>query len=643
MAAVRAGLGRKREEVFSVAISWHHETDPNWWDTMTATVRWILSLLVVTLGGAITQAQEQSLSCADCHTSQAEQLATSVHPSLDCQACHAGEVSYSISADRAAEFTTATPGDRPPFDHGPQFSGKPSPLEIPTLCGDCHADIERMNPFGLRTDQLSRYRTSSHGRALFERQDVHVATCVACHGSHNVLNARDPKSLTYPLNVPDGCARCHADAALMGEYDLATEVVSEYRQSVHGELLFEHGDTGAPTCATCHGNHSAVPPGFADVGSVCGRCHQHASEMFAKSVHADLEEFRGCVQCHGGGAESHHHLIERITKPTGVLIQRYAHLLAEMPDPSAAQISESINPNPRRMLNAALESCLECHEEVEDDASLAGMFTLLDKISSAETYYVQTGRRLDETGRGVLLVDRQRFTFKDAKTHLIELAPLQHSLDNSLVDEKVDELTALCDQVNTELDDLEAGLAWRRKLLWPIWAFAILFAIALYVKFKRLKATYVRPIGAVAAPAAATTTARRGFLDWIIGLGSAVTGVALATPVLMYLWPAARGGGVDRVEVPGAANMQPGQSLMLQVGGKAVIVVRQRDGFKAFDASCTHLGCLVRWDNSSGEFRCPCHAAVFDADGQVVSGPPPAPMPVFAIREIGDQVFVSPA
>jgi Rieske Fe-S protein len=111
----------------------------------------------------------------------------------------------------------------------------------------------------------------------------------------------------------------------------------------------------------------------------------------------------------------------------------------------------------------------------------------------------------------------------------------------------------------------------------------------------------------------------------------------------MYLWPAARGGGVDRVEVPGAANMRPGQSLMLQVGGKAVIVVRQRDGFKAFDASCTHLGCLVRWDQSSGEFRCPCHAAVFDADGRVVSGPPPAPMPVFAVREIGDQVFVSPA
>ena len=36
---------------------------------------------------------------------------------------------------------------------------------------------------------------------------------------------------------------------------------------------------------------------------------------------------------------------------------------------------------------------------------------------------------------------------------------------------------------------------------------------------------------------------RRGFLDWVIGLGSAITGAALLLPSLMYLWPAAKGGG----------------------------------------------------------------------------------------------------
>ncbi len=137
------------------------------------------------------------------------------------------------------------------------------------------------------------------------------------------------------------------------------------------------------------------------------------------------------------------------------------------------------------------------------------------------------------------------------------------------------------------------------------------------------------------------TTTRRGFLDWIVGLGSFVTGLAVTIPGVMYLWPAARGGGTKNVEVPGAGSLSPGESLMVQVGGKAAVVVRGRTGFKAFSASCTHLGCLVKWDSGKREFLCPCHAGVFDEDGQVVSGPVPLPLPEFVVKEIGDKVFVS--
>jgi len=139
------------------------------------------------------------------------------------------------------------------------------------------------------------------------------------------------------------------------------------------------------------------------------------------------------------------------------------------------------------------------------------------------------------------------------------------------------------------------------------------------------------------------TTNRRGFLEWIIALCSAVTGAAMTIPGLMYLWPAARGGSGGSVELAGADGMAAGQSKMLQVGGKAVVVVRDRSGFKAFSAVCTHLGCLVKWDMGKQEFLCPCHAAVFDKDGGVVSGPPPAPLPAYKVKEIGDKVFVSPA
>lgn len=53
------------------------------------------------------------------------------------------------------------------------------------------------------------------------------------------------------------------------------------------------------------------------------------------------------------------------------------------------------------------------------------------------------------------------------------------------------------------------------------------------------------------------------------------------------------------------------------------------DGDKALhalSATCTHLGCQVRWDAQATRFRCPCHGGVFDAHGNVVEGPPPRPL-----------------
>lgn len=38
----------------------------------------------------------------------------------------------------------------------------------------------------------------------------------------------------------------------------------------------------------------------------------------------------------------------------------------------------------------------------------------------------------------------------------------------------------------------------------------------------------------------------------------------------------------------------------------------------AFSAACTHLGCLVQWQNSTREFPCPCHGRTFDAAGNPV-------------------------
>lgn len=444
------------------------------------------------LGVRGAHAADGPVGCAACHVAESHQLTASVHADLQCQDCHGGESSYSVSADAVRVFAQPDPSTGS-FDHGDGFLGKPARKDVPDRCGSCHSDVVRMNPFGISTDQLSRYWTSGHGKSL-KGGDDRVAVCVDCHGTHDILPAREPASKTHPLNIPQTCGSCHEDAKLMETYELPVEISEEYRQSVHGRLLFEQHDAGAPTCATCHGSHSAMPPGFSSVGDVCAQCHRHAADNFSTSIHAEQEEHKGCVQCHGGGEGRHSHLIERITKPSGLLIQRYAHLLASEPEPSAKRVAEAIHPDPRQIITRALPTCMDCHEDLEDDESLPKLFELLDAISHAERLYAGTGKRLNEAAKGVLLVNRQRFLFEDAKTHLIELAPLQHTLDNEKVSAKVAELNAVCNQVNEELDELERSLLVRRRMLIPIWLFSLVFAALCYAKYKQLKAQYVKPL-----------------------------------------------------------------------------------------------------------------------------------------------------
>lgn len=57
-----------------------------------------------------------------------------------------------------------------------------------------------------------------------------------------------------------------------------------------------------------------------------------------------------------------------------------------------------------------------------------------------------------------------------------------------------------------------------------------------------------------------------------------------------------------------------------------VFLKKDDSGLTAFSPSCTHLGCLVKWDNIRKEFICVCHGGRFDVDGNVIAGPPPVPL-----------------
>lgn len=140
---------------------------------------------------------------------------------------------------------------------------------------------------------------------------------------------------------------------------------------------------------------------------------------------------------------------------------------------------------------------------------------------------------------------------------------------------------------------------------------------------------------------------RRGFFQWALGFAVVATLGGVIVPVIGYLWPPARraAGGASRVLVGGAKDLPVGQAKVLPVNDKPVIVVNTaQGGLKAFSAICTHLGCVVEWNQSKQYILCPCHDGRFNpVTGAVISGPPPAPLPSVRVAVENDQIYVGGA
>lgn len=62
--------------------------------------------------------------------------------------------------------------------------------------------------------------------------------------------------------------------------------------------------------------------------------------------------------------------------------------------------------------------------------------------------------------------------------------------------------------------------------------------------------------------------------------------------------------------------------------------------FVAMSNVCTHLGCRVRWIGERGQFFCPCHAGVFDPQGNVVAGPPPRPLDRYPVKVEDGHLYI---
>ncbi len=134
---------------------------------------------------------------------------------------------------------------------------------------------------------------------------------------------------------------------------------------------------------------------------------------------------------------------------------------------------------------------------------------------------------------------------------------------------------------------------------------------------------------------------RRSFL-FNLGIISAVLLATLTfiRDVIAYLVPPRKKKKFHKYLVAEESELPVGQAKEITISKKPVFVVRLKEGYKVYSGVCTHLGCIIHWEEDKQRFFCPCHKGVFDKHGNVVSGPPPRPLDQFEVLVENRLVYI---
>ena len=137
---------------------------------------------------------------------------------------------------------------------------------------------------------------------------------------------------------------------------------------------------------------------------------------------------------------------------------------------------------------------------------------------------------------------------------------------------------------------------------------------------------------------------RRSALTKLVTAGLALIGTGMAALVGLVAAPVSRGNDRRWRRAASIFDLPPDAPMPAVLAERradgwyqsrrevVVYIDREGDGYRALSATCTHLGCRVRWEESSRRFLCPCHGGVYDRSGVVVSGPPPMPLARINVR-----------
>jgi len=136
---------------------------------------------------------------------------------------------------------------------------------------------------------------------------------------------------------------------------------------------------------------------------------------------------------------------------------------------------------------------------------------------------------------------------------------------------------------------------------------------------------------------------RRQFTNYLLAGGLLGWMGSVLYPLFAYLKPPpVAEANVNSVKAGLASEFANNSAEIVKFGRKPVILIRTDGGeFRAFEATCTHLDCIVQYRTDLKQIWCACHNGIYDTRGRNVSGPPPRPLEAFAVNIVDDEIMVS--
>lgn len=319
--------------------------------------------------------------------------------------------------------------------------------------------------------------------------------------------------------VPQLCARCHADPGTMRKYNpnLPTDQYAKYLTSQHGKR-FAQGDADVAVCVSCHDAHGIrskkdpLSPVYAtNIPGTCAACHSDAGLMerhklpvnqhwdYSQSVHGQALLFKGdrgaphCASCHGSheaarpGTIAVGNVCAQCHSLTRDLFAKSPHKAAHealgLPECEVCHGNHLIRKPTDAMLGTGPEAlCVNCHEPgstgyLAAQAMREHLERVKSQLSSAEAVVTKAERLGMDVNEAV-------FELHEAEAKLTQARTYVHSFSADAMQPLAEAGLEHAQRAQAQGDEAVEAFDFRRHGLWVTLAIIGLLVAGLLLKIR---------------------------------------------------------------------------------------------------------------------------------------------------------------